>query len=134
MLKPDWQMSNSATSHSNITEEDNDDDDILLPTIIDNRAHVNPERLYCAFVEPKHASIEEGLRKVTYGQFANAVNRCAWWLEKELGKSQNFETLAYVGPSDIRYSIVTLAAVKTGHKVEPFTDRLGTVADCSRLC
>ncbi len=127
-------MSNSVTHHYNVKDGNHDEDDILLPTIIDNRAHADPERLFCAYIEPKLASVEEGLRKVTYGQFANAVNRCAWWLEQELGKSQNFETLAYVGPSDIRYAIVTLAAVKTGHKVRLFTGRLGTFANCSRLC
>ncbi len=103
--------------HNSIKKED---DDILLPTLIDDRANAVPDRLYCAYIEPGHASVEDGLRKVTYGHFANSVNRCAWWLEKELGKGQNFETLAYVGPSDIRYAIMTLAAVKIGYKVRLF--------------
>ena len=34
-----------------------------------------------------------------------------------LGRSTVFETIAYIGPSDLRYAIVFLAAVKCGYKV-----------------
>ena len=112
---PDSRILGLAMPQSDVREDDGDD--VLLPTLIDNRAYSDPDKLYCAYIEPNHTSVEEGLRTVTYGQFANAVNRCAWWLKKEIGNGQNFETLAYVGPSDIRYAIVTLAAVKTNHKV-----------------
>lgn len=87
----------------------------LVPKLIDGRAYSEPDRLFCAI--PRSTDLKDGLRCITYRHFANAVNKCAWWIEKELGKGENFETLAYVGPSDIRYAIITLAAVKTGHKV-----------------
>ncbi|MCJ1280743.1 hypothetical protein MMC26_000060 [Xylographa opegraphella] len=50
-------------------------------------------------------------------ELANAVNRCAYWVEQKLGASSVFETLAYMGPSDLRYAIVFLAAVKCGYKL-----------------
>ncbi len=48
---------------------------------------------------------------------SQAVNVMAWWLEKEIGESSTFETLSYLGPPDLRYAIVFLAAVKCGYKV-----------------
>ena len=92
-----------------------DNDQILLPNLIDELARLDPERLYCALV--KSRNVDDGFRKVTYGEFANAVNRCAWWLEEQVGKSDHFTTLAYVGMMDIRYTIMTLAATKVGYKV-----------------
>ena len=87
----------------------------LVQHLIDERAIKESDRLFCAV--PKSENIDDGLRHVTYREFANAVNRCAWWLEKELEKSQRFETIAYIGPSDLRYVIITIAANKTGFKV-----------------
>ena len=92
-----------------------DDDQILLPNLINKIANTNPEKLYCAFVKSPH--VNDGVREVTYGDFANAINRFAWWLEKKFGKGKDFPTLAYVGSTDIRYALVTLAAAKTGHQV-----------------
>ena len=91
---------------------------VLLPTLIDQRARSEPDRLYCAFL--KTANINDGVVKLSYSEFANAVNRLAWFIEKTFGKSDDFTTLAYVGLTDIRYALVTLAAAKTGHKVRMF--------------
>ena len=87
----------------------------LLPTLIDQLACADPNRLYCVLT--KAQNIEDSVWRVTYSDFANAVNRCAWWLDEKFGKSSDFTTLAYAGPSDIRHAMVALAASKTGHKV-----------------
>ncbi|KAL8948969.1 MAG: hypothetical protein Q9222_004891, partial [Ikaeria aurantiellina] len=47
---------------------------------------------------------------------ANSVNSLAHWLEKTLGKSTTFETIAYIGALDLRYFILALAAAKVGYK------------------
>ncbi|TVY87466.1 Non-canonical non-ribosomal peptide synthetase [Lachnellula willkommii] len=86
----------------------------LVPHIIDDRARESPGQLFAAF--PKSSRIEDGFQDVTYGQFANAINACAWWIEQEIGKGVDFQTLAYIGPSDLRYAILTVGALKTGHK------------------
>ncbi|TVY45835.1 Non-canonical non-ribosomal peptide synthetase [Lachnellula subtilissima] len=91
-----------------------DEDQMLLPTLIDEIAQAEPERLYCAFL--RTTDINDGVVKVSYSAFSNAVNRLSWFLEKTFGRSDDFTTLGYIGPSDIRYAIITLAAVKTGHK------------------
>lgn len=38
-------------------------------------------------------------------------------MEAELGRGQSFNTVAYLGPSDLLTSIIIVAAIKTGHKV-----------------
>ena len=66
---------------------------------------------------PRSPNLQDGFRDVNYLQLANAINACAWWIEDHIGKGHNFETLAYIGPSDLRYAIITVAAIKTGYKV-----------------
>jgi acyl-coenzyme A synthetase/AMP-(fatty) acid ligase len=87
----------------------------ILVNIVDFTARKAPRVLYAEFpILP--TSYEPGFRKITYGDLANAVNGVAWWLEKLLGKGRNFETLAYVGPNDMRYNVMVLGAVKAGYK------------------
>lgn len=87
----------------------------LIPDIIDERARESPSQPFASI--PRSSRVEDGFKDVTYGQLGNAINACAWWIEKELGKGENFRTLTYIGPSDLRYAIITVGAIKTGHKV-----------------
>lgn len=59
----------------------------------------------------------DGYRKITYRELASAVNGAAKWLVDTLGAGQDFETLAYIGPNDVRYPFLILGAVKAGYKV-----------------
>ena len=89
-----------------------------LVNIIDNRAKSDPEALY-AEVPKSPTSFDEGYTKISYRTFADAINGAAWWLQETLGcRSSDFETLAYVGPNDLRYNVFILAAVKAGYKVQ----------------
>lgn len=92
------------------------EDNATLPAIVDGRAQTQPERLYGATTWIREDG-SLGLRKITYRDMSNAVNRSAKWVDERFGRSTNFATLAYAGPSDYRYTIVTMAAAKTGHKV-----------------
>lgn len=87
----------------------------LIPTLIDENAYCNPDGVYC-FI-PKGTTVEHGFEPVTYNSFAHAIDRCSHWMEAELGRGQNFNTVAYLGPSDLLTSIIIVAAIKTGHKV-----------------
>ena len=87
----------------------------LLPVLVDEISRDDPERPFVSL--SRSSSPEDGFKDVTYRSFANAINKAAWWLEAKLGKSRNFEVLAYTGPSDIRYPIIVYAAVKVGYKV-----------------
>lgn len=88
----------------------------LLINIVDGMAKFKPKALYAELpVSP--TSYDEGFRRVDYRSFANAVNGVAWWLERTLGRGTNFETLAYIGPNDMRHNLLLLGAVKAGYKV-----------------
>lgn len=87
----------------------------LLPQIIDANAQNEPEKIYA--LVPLSADVTQGFRKITYKELASAVNVIAWWIHREIGHSDNFETLAYIGASDIRYAIFFFAAIKCGYKV-----------------
>ena len=88
---------------------------ILLPTLVDKIAKNDPSMIFCE-IPVSSATYLQGFRKITYGQFSMAVDGAAWWLRMELGKSQTFETLTYIGPNDLRYLILVLGAVKAGYK------------------
>ncbi len=88
----------------------------LLVHIVDEVARENPDTLYAEL--PRSAtSFDAGFHKITYHLFANAINGMASWLAKTLEKKENFETLLYLGPNDLRHNILLLAAVKAGYKV-----------------
>ncbi|KAL4890135.1 hypothetical protein BDV59DRAFT_195244 [Aspergillus ambiguus] len=93
-----------------------------LPTVIETRASQTPERLWAYFpvtfqADVKNSPYEEcNFQRVTYRDFNNAINRTAWLLKEAVGDTPHFETLAYLGPADLRYSIVVVAGIKAGFK------------------
>lgn len=88
----------------------------LLNHIVDDMAREKPEAIY-AELPLSATSFDGGFRRISYRDLSNAINGMAWWLNKTLGPGQNFETLAYIGPTDMRHSILLLGAVKAGFKV-----------------
>jgi hypothetical protein len=91
----------------------------LLPTVIDQLAETNPTRVFVSI--PLTSNIEDGFQDITFKTLALAINRCAWWMEHTLGRSETFETLNYVGPQDLRYVLLLFAAIKNGYMVRCFT-------------
>ena len=87
----------------------------LLPVLVDDISRSGPQRVFASVA--RSVNLHDGFRDITYKEFASAIDRCAWWIERELGKGQNFETIGYMGPLDFRCPILLLAAVKTGYKV-----------------
>lgn len=87
----------------------------LLSHLIDNRAHHSHERSYASI--PVSSNLEDGFRDISYGQFANAINRCAYWLKEAFGETSTGVVLTYIGTPDLRYQILAMAAAKTGHIV-----------------
>lgn len=86
----------------------------LLPALIDDIAGSDPERVF-ASLSLKEPSA--GFRDVSFADLAKAIDRCSWWVKEQLGCSNSFETLAYIGPLDLLYHILAFACVKTGYKV-----------------
>lgn len=88
----------------------------LVPHLVDKRAALTPDTIYSEY-PVSTLTYAEGYRKITYRDLANAVNGAAAWLINTLGPGKDFETLAYIGPNDIRYPALILGAVKAGYKV-----------------
>ena len=89
----------------------------LLPVVIDHCAEKNPDRIWASM--PRYDDdMSKGFRDITYREFADAINRAAWWLSAIVGKDDGrYETFAYNGPKDLRYPVLAVAAIKVGKKV-----------------
>ena len=102
-------------SNTENTPHQNDYGRRLIPRLIDERAISNPQGPVWSV--PHSLNLADGFREIGYDQVARAINAAAWWIDEKVGKSTTFETLAYLGPPDLRYAILTIAAHKTGHTV-----------------
>lgn len=101
----------------------------LIPNLVDKRAALTPHNVYAEYPNSP-LTYDLGYRSFRFTDLANAVNGIAWWLHRTLGPSHTFETLAYIGPNDIRYPAIILGAVKAGYAVRgptlPWTRPLWT--------
>jgi hypothetical protein len=67
--------------------------------------HLVPEELAVAVPEhplfsyPKATQPQDGFIDVSCKDFANAINRAAWYLFELLGPAKSFDTVCYMGPS-----------------------------------
>lgn len=93
----------------------------LMISIIEHHASVNPEKIFISI--PAGNRVIDGQQDISFGVFAGAVNRCAWWIERTLGgRGVDFPPIAtYMYPMDFRHVILTFAAIKAGFRV--FTSR-----------
>ena len=104
----------------------------LIPHLIDDIAHNDASRTFCSLA--KSSNIRDGFEDISYGAFANAINCLAWWIEENPGKTSTFETLSYIGPPDLRYIVLTIAAQKTGYKARrDYTICMNTLTFCQAL-
>lgn len=91
----------------------------LLPALVDEIAVSDPSRPIYSIA--RSADPADGFDDISFKVFARAINRCAWFLHETLGSGWDqetpFPTLAYLGPQDVMYGILTLAAIKTGYKM-----------------
>ena len=92
----------------------------FVPNLVDKRAELTPDAIYSEY-PVSTSSYDEGYRQITYKDFANAINGAARWLVDTLGPGKDFETLAYIGPNDVRHPSLILAAVKAGYKVGDYS-------------
>ena len=89
----------------------------LVPHILDYLADSQPDGLFAEY-PLSSTSYEEGYHSITYGAFANTVNGLAHWIKDTLGEPRKEnEVIAYIGPNDLRYPALVLAAVKVGYIV-----------------
>ncbi|TGO47244.1 hypothetical protein BCON_0287g00140 [Botryotinia convoluta] len=88
----------------------------LLVHIVDHMAKTKPQALY-AECPASPVTYDEGFRKVTYKDFANAINGVAWCLHDDFGVGKELETLAYIGPNNFIYPSLIFGAAKAEYKV-----------------
>ena len=69
----------------------------LIPVLVDEMAASTPDHVYALI--PRNQDTIGGFDDVTARSLARAVDRFAFWIEDKIGKSVNFETIAYLGPS-----------------------------------
>ncbi|KAI1752713.1 male sterility protein-domain-containing protein [Xylaria castorea] len=87
----------------------------LVPNIIDDVAKNEPLKVFASI--PVSEDLSDGYIDVTYRVIANAINRASWWLSENLGLANTSEVFSYMGPSDLRYSIFLVAAMKCGYQM-----------------
>lgn len=71
----------------------------LVHLIPDELAKAVPD--HPLFSYPKTAKPQDGFIDVSSSCFANAINRTSWYLADLLGTPKNFDTVAYMGSSEI---------------------------------
>ena len=74
----------------------------LIHMIPDQLAKAVPDHALFSF--PKNAKVQDGFIDVSCKSFANAINRTSWYLESQLGKPKNFDTIGYMGSSIVSTS------------------------------
>ncbi|KAF1353433.1 hypothetical protein BDV97DRAFT_346540 [Delphinella strobiligena] len=90
----------------------------LLPQVIDELAATDPHGIWLSL--PRELDSAEIFEDIDYTRLANAVNRAAWWIVNQVGGACGVDgarTLAYLGPTDSRYLVFLIAAVKVGHRL-----------------
>ncbi|PVI01075.1 acetyl-CoA synthetase-like protein [Periconia macrospinosa] len=103
----------------------------LVPNVVDEIALKDPARVCFSF--PLSSPNPQGrYHDVTFRTFANAVNKTAHFIRREIGCSAMFETVMYMGHQDIRHFIILVALMKTGHKVL-FSSHRNSVAGHAEL-
>lgn len=90
----------------------------LLVNAVEAKARRVPDSPWLLYARSSSWEQKGGYNTITWKQFADAVNRAAWWLDENLPRTGTGpQTFAYLGPSDARYYILIVAAAKTKRQV-----------------
>jgi long-subunit acyl-CoA synthetase (AMP-forming) len=87
----------------------------LIVHAIEEKAQWIPNHTYVRYALEDWE--QNGYQTMTWKQYANAIDKMAFWLDEQLGKAVDCETVAYFGPNDPRYAILVPAIIKNGRKV-----------------
>lgn len=87
----------------------------VVPIAIDHIARTSPDVVFTSI--PKSNNVADGFRNLTYLEYAHAIDRATVWLEAELHNDTRNKKVGYLAPSDLRYIILIVAAVKLDSQV-----------------
>ncbi|KAJ5745425.1 NRPS-like enzyme [Penicillium odoratum] len=79
----------------------------VLTQVLDDLAQKSPDSLWC--IHPVSQDDKYEWRHISFQQFAQAVDRLAWWIDQKLDGQRNPKVLAYIGTNDLRYAAFILA-------------------------
>ncbi|KAF1969230.1 hypothetical protein BU23DRAFT_477741, partial [Bimuria novae-zelandiae CBS 107.79] len=89
----------------------------LLVTLIDQYAATELSSVWGAIASNEN-DLSQEFKDITYQKFANAISLAATWLQDHLPlPTCDFQTITYVGPKDVRYPIIAVAAAKLKKKL-----------------
>ncbi|KAI8958393.1 acetyl-CoA synthetase-like protein [Daldinia sp. FL1419] len=103
----------------------------LIPQVLDELAEKDPFRVYATI--PRTSDVKDGYRDVSVAELARCVNFMAKWLVNNFGRSDSFETITYIGLSDLRGPIVLLGAIKAGYKLFVPSPRNPPTTNCALM-
>lgn len=86
----------------------------IVPRLVDEMTHSDSQRPFVSVAKYMH--LEEGYEDVTCSKFATLATAANGDLRATWGRGKS-DTLLYLGPLEIRYLLIVLAATKTGHVV-----------------
>lgn len=101
-----------------------------LIELIDNITSEDPTRSFTHIASSNDP--RDGWKPVTFLQLANGVNYLAHAISKRVKNStEQFPTVAYIGPNDIRYPMMLLACLRAGCKALFISPRNTTAVQLS---
>ncbi|CCD55192.1 similar to NRPS-like enzyme [Botrytis cinerea T4] len=87
----------------------------LIAHYIHQTAIDEPHRVCIS--RPLTSEPHDGFEDITFSQLDKAIDVASNWVEKHAGIGEDFDCIAYIGPHDLRYILLMIAAIKTGHKL-----------------
>ncbi|KXT01991.1 hypothetical protein AC578_6536 [Pseudocercospora eumusae] len=101
--------------------ERSDSDQQLFTQVLISRATHSPDRIFGLL--PKGECLEDGFSQLTYAASNHAVDNLAFWIDQKFGgkveesDSKKWPTIPYIGPNDIRYTLLTFAVMKAKRRL-----------------
>ncbi|RBR26474.1 uncharacterized protein FIESC28_00768 [Fusarium coffeatum] len=98
-------------------EKQSSSENHVLVKLIEKIASKDPQRPFLSI--PSSDNAQGGWKPMTFQQFNTAIDYLAHSLSSTITRTPNdeeFPTIAYIGPSDLRYCIILFACIKAGFK------------------
>ncbi|KAF7553528.1 hypothetical protein G7Z17_g3538 [Cylindrodendrum hubeiense] len=88
----------------------------LMLHVLDAVAASDPSRPF--IYVPNTSNPSGGWKPITYSEISQAVDSVAWQITNTYGPGfqGSFPTIAYIGPTDVRYVIMVLGCMKAGYQ------------------
>ncbi|KAF2148543.1 acetyl-CoA synthetase-like protein, partial [Myriangium duriaei CBS 260.36] len=90
-----------------------------LNSTLESIVRETPDKIFS--LVPKTEDLKDGFKTITYQELINGVSAAAYWLDQHLGKLPQVpasrQTIAYIGPNDLRYLLLILGADRSNRSL-----------------